>query len=84
VQIFDSKIQAKILEEKISEAVSEGCGAGKVLSIIQVGDDESSSKFIDLKVKLCEKYGILCEVTKIDELKDDEEIFKIVEAVFLD
>lgn len=84
MQIFDSKIQAKILEGKISKVVSRGCGAGKVLSIIQVGDDESSSKFIDLKVKLCEKYGILCEVTKIDELKDDGEIFKIVEAVFLD
>ena len=84
MQIFDSKTQSEILEKNISEAVPEGCRAGKLLSIIQVGDEESSNKFIDLKVKLCEKYGILCKVEKIDESKKDDEIFKIIEHILSD
>ena len=82
MKIFDSKIQSEILEKNISEALDKGNGAGKVLSIVQVGNNESSNKFIDLKVKLCGKYGILCEVTKIDESKNDDEIFQIVENIF--
>ena len=84
MKIFDSKIQSEILEKNISEALDKGNGAGKVLSIVQVGNNESSNKFIDLKVKLCEKYGILCEVTKINEQKKDDEIFEIVENIFSD
>lgn len=82
MKLFDSKTQSEILEKNISEALDKGNGAGKVLSIVQVGNNESSNKFIDLKVKLCEKYGILCEVTKIDEKKNDNDIFKIVEDIF--
>lgn len=84
MQIFNSKIQSEILEKNIQEVVGKGIGMEKILSIIQVGNNESSNKFIDLKVKLCEKYGILCEVTKINEQKKDEEIFEIVENIFSD
>lgn len=84
MKIFDSKKQSEIIEKKISE-VSEKCeGIERALSIIQIGNNESSNKFIDLKVKLCEKHGILCEVTNIDESKNDDEIFQIVENIFSD
>ncbi len=85
MKIFDSKTQSGILEKKISESLEKLKGVERVLAIIQVGNNESSNKFVDLKVKLCEKYGILCEVKKINDVKNnDDEIYEIVENVFSD
>ena len=85
MKIFDYKFQANIIEDKIRKALaSKTHFKDKLLVIIQIGNDLSSSKFIDIKIKLCEKLGVGCKVYKIDEKKSDEFIFNIVHEIFAD
>lgn len=84
MKIFDSKYQSQKIEEEIkSQIESQGGEVKNVLAIILIGDDPASEKFIQIKVSLCEKLGLICKVFKInDKEKTDEQIFSEVGEIF--
>ena len=49
-------------------------GFSNTLCIIMIGDNSSSKKYVDLKKKLCEGFGINIMVEEIDERLSDREI----------
>jgi methylenetetrahydrofolate dehydrogenase (NADP+)/methenyltetrahydrofolate cyclohydrolase len=84
VEIFDSKIQAKKIEDEIKQIITlHNRFVEKVLAIVLIGDDPASEKFIQIKVSLCEKLGLNCKVFNInDKEMSDEEVFSEIEKVF--
>jgi methylenetetrahydrofolate dehydrogenase (NADP+)/methenyltetrahydrofolate cyclohydrolase len=82
MQLFDGKKEAENLDKLIQLHLSR-YSYDRELAIVQIGDDQSSDKFIDIKVKLCERFGIKTHVHKInDKTLSDGEIFKVVEDIF--
>jgi len=73
MELFDGKLEAKKLDLFISEKVRELSTLGK-LAIIQIGTDEVSKKYVDLKLKVCVSLGITAEYIFIRESLADEEI----------
>ncbi|MBW6441831.1 bifunctional 5,10-methylenetetrahydrofolate dehydrogenase/5,10-methenyltetrahydrofolate cyclohydrolase [Patescibacteria group bacterium] len=83
MKIFDAKNQFQKLEEKIKNIMDENPKVrDKVLTIVLIGTDPSSEKFIKIKSDLCEKLGIKYKVFKIDENLSDGEIFRNVKDIF--
>ncbi|NMB69629.1 bifunctional 5,10-methylenetetrahydrofolate dehydrogenase/5,10-methenyltetrahydrofolate cyclohydrolase [candidate division WWE3 bacterium] len=80
--VFDGRYHAQKLEETISEAVKAGAAAPYVyLVIIQVGDNVASEKYINLKLKLCEKVGVRTKLIKIHTNLSDTEILLQIQQV---
>jgi methylenetetrahydrofolate dehydrogenase (NADP+)/methenyltetrahydrofolate cyclohydrolase len=61
--IFDGKLHAAILDEKIVN--SSSVYKQKILAIVQVGDNPSSEKYIKVKQTACEKLGVTSRVYRI-------------------
>ncbi len=81
MQIFDGHHHAQLLDEKIADFLKTH-SIDKSLVIVQVGDDLSSTKYVNLKKKYCEKFGIPVEIYNINSSNSDEEIYKQVEDIF--
>ncbi len=77
--LFSGKEHAALLEKKILE-VSEDIRKSYSLLIVQIGDDLSSTKYINLKKKLCEKVGITVEFLPLTG--NEENIRDIVSSHF--
>ena len=84
MEIFDGKTEAANLDNFISKKVTELIHEGslKDLLIIQIGDNPVSEKYLQLKVKLCDKLCIPVHVHKLDEHRTDFEIVSNVKALF--
>jgi len=84
MQIFDGKKEAEKLD-KIIQSHLKRYPYERKLAIVQIGNDLSSDKFIDIKVRLCKRLGIRTHVYKInDKTLSDKGIFKVVEDIFKD
>jgi methylenetetrahydrofolate dehydrogenase (NADP+)/methenyltetrahydrofolate cyclohydrolase len=77
VQIFDGKEYAKFLEKMVVDRLLEVSIEGS-LTIVQIGENPSSEKYIQIKKRLCEKLGIPIEIHNIDSKLSDMEINKRV------
>ena len=73
--MFNGRAEAQKLDEIIRKEAAKN-PPKKRLHIILVGDNESSKKYVDLKVKLCEKLDISVDSTMLEESLSDEQIFK--------
>jgi len=83
VQIFNGKEHAQILENKIVEHLKSNPAKG-ILAIIQIGNNPSSSKYVQIKKTFCRKVGVPVSSYQIDEDLDDESIFSEVIKIFKD
>jgi methylenetetrahydrofolate dehydrogenase (NADP+) / methenyltetrahydrofolate cyclohydrolase len=83
MQLFNGKAEAQKLEEEISLKLSSLTEPPKLL-VVQIGENEGSEKYINLKVKLCEKLGIGVKYSRIDKAISDDELFSTVWEAFAD
>lgn len=60
MRIFDAQKYKQILDNKIQEYIAAN-PVTKKLGIVQLGDDEASTKYINLKKKYCAQFGIEVE-----------------------
>ncbi len=67
------------MEEKISNEIRKIDDFR--LEVLIVGSDEASNKYLNAKVKLCEKLGIKINVTKLDESISQEELVSKVRKI---
>lgn len=81
MQIFNGKEHAQILENKIVEHLKSNPAKG-ILAIIQIGNNPSSSKYVQIKKAFCQKVGVPVGTYRIDEDLDDESIFSEVIKIF--
>jgi methylenetetrahydrofolate dehydrogenase (NADP+)/methenyltetrahydrofolate cyclohydrolase len=83
MQLFNGKKEAELLDKKIEEYISNHSVAKK-LAIIQVGDNLSSDKFIEIKKKLCDRFGIPVSISYIKDSLSGEIIIKLVKKILDD
>jgi methylenetetrahydrofolate dehydrogenase (NADP+) / methenyltetrahydrofolate cyclohydrolase len=82
MQIFDGKFHSILLEEQIAKHIGENGRPEGVLLIVQVGSDPSSQKYISLKLKLCEKFGLKTRYSLLSSTSSDEELYRSVANEF--
>jgi methylenetetrahydrofolate dehydrogenase (NADP+)/methenyltetrahydrofolate cyclohydrolase len=58
MQFFDGNLHAKNLDLRLYELSKQKESELKALYIVQLGDNPSSTKYINLKIKLCNRLGI--------------------------
>lgn len=83
MQLFDGKKEADLLDKKIEDYVSSH-PVDKKLDIIQVGDNLSSDKFIEIKKKLCDRFNIPVSISYIKDSLPDEIIVNLVKKILDD
>src|SRR3972149_2472551 len=83
VKIFDGRSEAKKLDEKILEFVAKN-PAERVLAIVQIGDNASSEKYVEVKKRVGEKLGIEVVLHKFGAETDDLELIEKTKEVFED
>jgi len=76
VILFDGRAHAKQLEKQIADYVNSHQPLPGSLFIIQIGDNAASEKYINLKIKLCNRTGIPVIHHKISPDQPDEDILK--------
>ncbi len=81
--LFDGRKEAEDLQEKLIHAVNFGNQIPR-LAIVQIGENASSQKYIQLKLKLCEKLGIPAQLYSINADLSDEDILVKVKDIFND
>ncbi len=85
MKIFDPKPLSQEIEREILNNLNERPEKrNRSLAILEIGKDPSSEKFIKIKLSLCEKLGVKCDVFTLDEQSPDREIFAQVERIFKD
>jgi methylenetetrahydrofolate dehydrogenase (NADP+)/methenyltetrahydrofolate cyclohydrolase len=86
VALFGGKLHADKLEEKIKAFIDNAASPvlKKELLIIQIGQNEASSKYVSIKRELCSKLGINCRYALINDLKSDDEIASFVNTLVTD
>jgi len=62
MEFFNGVAQALKLEDKIANATA--FSKHSKLLLVLIGDNPASEKFVSLKLKLCQKYSVACEVKK--------------------
>lgn len=72
--LFTGREEAQKLDNIIRQKIAEEGSVEKILSILMVGDNPSSQKYVDLKKRLCEGFGIPVDVTVLNSTLPDEEI----------
>lgn len=80
MNIFNGNEYAKELESIIVDKLSSHKPKGK-LGIIQIGNDSSSAKYINLKIKLCHKLDIPAELIQLDARDSDINLISAVSHV---
>jgi methylenetetrahydrofolate dehydrogenase (NADP+)/methenyltetrahydrofolate cyclohydrolase len=88
MHFFDGKNEASKIDKFIGEFPKEI--TGKKLVIVQIGDNAASEKYVSLKQRFCEKFGIPCVVKKfspdnfenthieLTQLANDEQVQSII------
>ena len=79
MKYFDSKKHILDLDKAIVNRLATK-SFNSTLGIVQIGDDNASSKYIDLKVRFCNRLGIKTSVLKIESSLEDRVIFEKVSA----
>jgi len=77
VILFNGREEALKLDTRIREELEKNPvlkDSNNTLCIIMIGSNSSSGKYVDLKKRLCEKFGINVVVEEIDERLSDREI----------
>ncbi len=85
--LFDGKLHAQKLEQDIQTYLATrggAFGAKPKLAIIQIGKNDSSEKYINLKTALCQRLGLEVVYTPIEEHLSYDETAQIVQRVFSD
>lgn len=85
--LFNGREEAYKLDEKIREKLKENPSlkdSSRRLCIILIGENASSQKYVNLKKRLCEEFGISVSVIKIDEGLSDKEIRHKVDTLCKD
>lgn len=80
MQIFDGKLHAALLEEKLKAHLATLVKI-PILVVVQIGDDEGSTRYVGAKKKFGEKMGIPVEVYKLEDsvpLDDLENKIKVL------
>lgn len=83
MQFFDSKVEARKLEEKIIGHLAKHPITKKLL-IVQIGNNASSEKYIKLKLALCAKLNIPAHYELIPHELSDSEIVTKIKLLFSD
>ncbi len=81
MQLFDGKYHASLLDQKISRHIQSSQQPIKELAIIQIGEDASSKKYVNLKKAFCDKIGVPCEVYDFAHALTDAEISEQVKKI---
>ena len=80
MQLFDGVKSAQELDKKIALYLTkQKPNSIGTLGIIQVGNDCASSKYTELKINYCKKFGIPVEYFRIDKDLADSKIGKKIE-----
>ena len=80
MMLFDGRKEASFLDKKIEEYVKNH-SVDKELAIIQIGENLSSDKFIEIKKKLCDKFNIPVSTSYIKDSLSDEVIISLVKKI---
>lgn len=81
MHFFNGIEEAAKLDNEIIGYLAKYPISNKLL-IIQIGDNASSEKYINIKLELCEKFEIPCIYKKISAQENDKEISNRVEKLF--
>lgn len=79
MQFFDGKKEAEKLDKKIRNILSENSKDFGKLLIIQIGENASSKKYVELKKRVGERLGIKVEVLSLSASESDKTISDRVE-----
>lgn len=82
MKILSGKELAKIETEKIKQELANLNYIRKpILSIVQVGDNEASNKYIKAKLKKCEEVGVEGRLYKFDEKITQNSLLKKLDSI---
>ena len=78
MNLFDGKTEAKKLDlliiKNIQKIKDSGKSIGRLL-IIQIGNNEISKKYVELKLKVCSKLGIAADHVSLSDSESDDAIY---------
>ena len=87
MKLFEGKKEAEKLDIFISNSVKiikdSGSSIGRLL-IIQIGNNEISKKYVELKLKVCSKFGINTDNVFISDNRSDNDIYTQVQELVND
>src|SRR3990167_9697300 len=87
MNLFDGKTEAKKLDlliiKNIQKIKDSGSSIGRLL-IIQIGNNEISKKYVELKLKVCSKFGINTDNVFISDNRSDNDIYTQVQELVND
>jgi methylenetetrahydrofolate dehydrogenase (NADP+)/methenyltetrahydrofolate cyclohydrolase len=81
MKLFSGDDHAKILEQQIKDYIEIKPAFGS-LAIVQIGENDGSKVYANLKKKFCDQMGISVEVITIDENLPDSDIIHTVQEIF--
>jgi methylenetetrahydrofolate dehydrogenase (NADP+)/methenyltetrahydrofolate cyclohydrolase len=84
MELFDGRKSAEKIEDQLRTTLQElGSIVNKELLIVQVGDNEASTKYVELKLKLATKLGIKTKYLHLSAEKTVEEVKSQVLTSFI-
>lgn len=86
MEIIDGKILAARIKEQLKDEVNSliKTGITPKLSVIIVGENKASLKYVSYKEKSCNELGIKSEVIKLPETVTEKEVADVVEKLNTD
>lgn len=86
MQIIDGKILATRIKEQLKNEVNSLIKSGITpkLSVIIVGENKASLKYVSYKEKSCNELGIKSEVIKLPETVMEKEVVEVIEKLNAD
>lgn len=86
MQIIDGKILAARIKEQLKDEVNGliKSGINPKLSVIIVGENKASLKYVSYKEKSCNELGIKSEVIKLPETVMEKEVIEVIEKLNTD
>lgn len=86
MQIIDGKILAARIKEQLKAEVNSLIKSGITpkLSVIIVGENKASLKYVSYKEKSCNELGIKSEVIKLPETVMEKEVVEVIEKLNTD
>lgn len=80
MKLFSGDDHAKILEQQIKDYIRIKPVSGS-LAIVQIGENDGSTVYANLKKRFCDRVGISAEVFTIDENLPDPDIIHTVQEI---
>ncbi|RJR28009.1 bifunctional 5,10-methylenetetrahydrofolate dehydrogenase/5,10-methenyltetrahydrofolate cyclohydrolase [candidate division WWE3 bacterium] len=81
MEIFNGNSHAKELDKVIAENIRL-VKSSDIMAIVQIGDNEVSESYVNLKLRYCRKMGLNAKFFKFDASLSDKEISKQVSNIF--